>query len=98
MDEELYKKKVVYLRDRLYDPEADFRSREAGPNSVKLEDLGLDLTFVDDSNDEAYSAAVGQPTVVELKPGGSEIKASYPSAHLRRLALHPSLSSCEVTG
>ena len=57
-DPELYRSKIQYLRQSKY--------ADSGPDSMitTLEDL--ELYFVDDSNNEAYSSS----TEVELKPGG----------------------------
>jgi E3 ubiquitin-protein ligase HACE1 len=70
VDPELYDKRIVYLRDSVY----------ASRDGMALEDLGL--TFVDDSNDAAYTQGRGLGSV-ELKPGGAgvdvteETKAEY---------------------
>ena len=42
-------------------------------DGMQLADLGL--TFVDDSNDEAYTAGSGVASV-ELKPGGAEAEVT----------------------
>ena len=85
MDPELYTQRIQYLETSLY----------SSRDGMQLADLGL--TFVDDSNDEAYTAGGGVASV-ELKPGGAEVevteenKAEYLQVQRTRQA-SPSLVS-----
>jgi hypothetical protein len=63
VDPELYTQRIQYLETSLY----------SSRDSMHLADLGL--TFVDDSNDEAYTAGGGVASV-ELKPGGAEVEVT----------------------
>ena len=64
VDPELYKKRVAYLRDSAYEAEG-----------VALSDLCL--SFVDDTNQEEYSASSDvELNVVELKAGGRDIEVT----------------------
>ena len=63
VDPELYTQRIQYLVTSLY----------SSRDGMQLADLGL--TFVDNSNDEAYTAGGGVASV-ELKPGGSEIEVT----------------------
>jgi len=63
VDPELYTKRIQYLETSLY----------SSRDGMQLADLGL--TFVDDSNDEAYTAGGGVASV-ELKPGGAEVEVT----------------------
>ena len=63
VDPELYTQRIQYLETSLY----------SSRDGMQLADLGL--TFVDDSNDEAYTAGGGVASV-ELKPGGAEVEVT----------------------
>jgi E3 ubiquitin-protein ligase HACE1 len=60
VDPELFRMRVAYLRDSKY-----------VEDNIELADFGL--TFVDDSNGEAYSEHVNQLSPIELEPSGANI-------------------------
>ena len=77
VDPEMYTARIVYLRDSVYSTK----------DGIAIEDL--DLTFVDDSNDEAivYESKEDQRASVELTVGGATIAVteSNKSQYIRLL-------------
>jgi hypothetical protein len=63
VDPELWTQRIQYLADGVY----------SSRDGMDLADLGL--TFVDESNDELYTAGRGV-ACVELKAGGTEIEVT----------------------
>ena len=77
VDPEMYTARIVYLRDSVYKTK----------DGIAIEDL--DLTFVDDSNDEAivYESKEDQRASVELRAGGAKmaVTESNKSEYIRLL-------------